>query len=318
MAVRSEMNNYKSPIIQTVGLTKKYGELLAVDGLDLAISEGEIFGLLGPNGSGKTTIILMLLGLTEPTSGSVRVCGFDPVREPFKVKRITGYLPERLGFYENLTAVENLRYFTKLNQIPDHESSKRISNVLYKVGLSDREDTKVNQFSRGMKQRLGIANVLVKKPKLVILDEPTQGIDPKGIQEILDLFTRINREEKITIILASHLIHHVQQICNNIGIMSNGRMIKRGALKLGDFNEQQNWIIEFEVQKINEALLDLVAEMPQVIKFERDGKLITAECKTDIRSEISRLIINNGGSLTGLRLIERSLVDVYKKYSEGF
>jgi ABC-2 type transport system ATP-binding protein len=228
--------------VDTKNLVKKYGDFSAVKNLNLKISKGEIFGLLGPNGSGKTTIILMLLGLTEPTSGGIKVHDYDPVREPFMVKRIVGYLPERLGFYENISAVQNLRYFARLNQISEYDINQKITESLNLVGLGKNGSSKVKTFSRGMKQRLGIANVLIKEPKLIILDEPTQGIDPRGIQEILDLFIKINKESGTTIMLSSHLIHHVQQICDNIGIMSQGKMRVRAKLDLNELNTGQDWI----------------------------------------------------------------------------
>jgi ABC-2 type transport system ATP-binding protein len=303
-------------IINTNGLCKKYGEFTAVDNLNLFISEGEIFGLLGPNGSGKTTIILMLLGLTEPTSGTASVFGFDPVKEPFRVKRLCGYLPEKIGFYENLTAGQNLRYFARLNGMPQNDMITQIDKTLHDVGLGVHKDTKVSKFSKGMKQRLGLANVLFKEPRLIILDEPTQGIDPKGIEEILDLLTEINNEVGTTILLSSHLIHHVQQICDNIGIMAKGRMRKRGKVKNLEDTFEENWIIEIEVRDINESILRSISELPDVRWVKSDGNMIFVECQRDIRSKLSLAIISKGGSLMGLRLVERTLGDIYKMYSE--
>lgn len=310
------MRKKKQVIIQTRNLTKKYGDFTVVDDLNLMIEQGEIFGLLGPNGSGKTTIILMLLGLTEPTSGDIRVMGHDPIREPFEVKRIVGYLPERLGFYENLTAAQNLRYFARLNGISDEEMEKSVPEKLLMVGLGNKDDQKVSTFSRGMKQRLGIANVLMKDPKLIILDEPTQGIDPKGIQEILHLFTTINEKEKITIMLSSHLIHHVQQICDNIGIMSRGKMRMRGRVDMKAFNEEQNYLIELEVANLSENLIYKLEKLPNVYSVENQGTTLTVTSRNDIRSQIANTVINNGGALTNLRLQERSLINIYEKYSE--
>src|SRR5450756_340029 len=172
------MDERSQMAIETVDLTKRYGELTAVDRLNLRIAEGEIFGLLGPNGAGKTTTILMLLGLTEPTSGKARVYGHDSTREPLRVKQIVGYLPDNVGFYEDLTAVENMLYTADLNAIPKKEALKRIHDLLGRVGLADVADKEVGKYSRGMRQRLGIADVLVKQPKIVILDEPTLGSTP--------------------------------------------------------------------------------------------------------------------------------------------
>jgi ABC-2 type transport system ATP-binding protein len=310
------MKRKKSLTIKTKKLTKKYGEFKAVSDLNLSISKGEIFGLLGPNGSGKTTIILMLLGLTEPTSGELQVLGYDPIRQPFEVKRLVGYLPERLGFYENLTAKQNLTYFARLNRIEESIIREKVSESLNQVGLIKQEEAKVNTFSRGMKQRLGIANVLVKDPQLIILDEPTQGIDPKGIQDILHLFSNINKEKEATILLSSHLIHQVQQICDNIGIMSQGKMRVRGSLNLSELDIDQDWIIEFTLNNISTELVKDLENLPQIRSLENEGSLFIAHCGNDIRAQIAKTVIENGGSLTSLNLQETSLINIYKKYSE--
>jgi len=217
-------------VVEAKGLKKYYDGVKAVDGLDLEIGEGEIYGLLGPNGAGKTTTILILLGLTEPTAGEVKVLGHDPTREPLKVKRLTGYLPENLGFYDDLSARENLLYTAHLNRIPEKEAKKRVAEVLEIVGLSDVAERPVRAFSRGMRQRLGIADVLLKDPKFVILDEPTSGIDPEGAQQILEMIVHLRDEKGMTIMLSSHLLHQVQRICDRVGIIHRGRLVAQGTL----------------------------------------------------------------------------------------
>jgi len=217
-----------SAIIDTNNLTKRYHDMLAVNELNLKVEQKEIFGFLGPNGAGKTTTILMLIGLTEPTSGSASVCGFDPTRKPLEIKRRVGYLPENPGFYEDLSAEENLRYIAQLNHIPMTNNGQKMIEVLEQVGLADDRRRPVREYSRGMKQRLGFAEVLVKQPEVVILDEPTLGIDPDGVTRILDLITELNRERGLTVLLCSHLLHQVQQICHRIGIIVKGKMIVQG------------------------------------------------------------------------------------------
>ena len=178
------------PLIKTRRLTKRYDTLTAVDHLDLEVRPGEIFGLLGQNGAGKTTTILMLLGLTEPTSGGSLVAGLDPTRHPREVKRRVGYLPDAVGFYGGLTGRQNLRYTARLNGLTGSDAERAMGAVLDQVGLTDRADDRVETYSRGMKQRLGIADALVKAPDILILDEPTTSIDPLGVVEILDLLRR--------------------------------------------------------------------------------------------------------------------------------
>jgi ABC-2 type transport system ATP-binding protein len=219
-------------IIGAEGLTKKYGTQIAVNNLTLEIGEGEVFGFLGPNGAGKTTTLLMFLGLTEPTSGKVRVVGFDPTREPLRVKEKVGYLPENVGFYDDMDARQNLRFIARLNRIPDKISSKKIEELLEQVGLfEEAKEKKVGTYSKGMRQRLGIAEVLIKEPKLIFLDEPTIGLDPDGTNRMLDLIHSLSRDRNITIFLSSHLLDQVQRICDRVGIMIKGNLVAMGPIQ---------------------------------------------------------------------------------------
>jgi ABC-2 type transport system ATP-binding protein len=219
------------PVIETKELTKYYGEQAAVDELSLTVQEGEIFGFLGPNGAGKTTTILMLLGLTEPSGGEARVCGFNPTREPLKVKRLVGYLPEHVGFYRDMSARENLRYVAQLNKIPDEISSRKIDEALGIVGLSEDAERKVGTFSRGMSQRLGIAEILIKDPKICVLDEPTLGLDPDGAIRMIELIQSLSRERKITMLICSHNLDQVQRISDRVGIMIKGKLVAVGPMQ---------------------------------------------------------------------------------------
>jgi ABC-2 type transport system ATP-binding protein len=218
-------------IIETEGLTKKYGQQVVVNHLTLQIYEGEVFGFLGPNGAGKTTTLLMFLGLTEPTSGKATVIGFDPTREPFHVKEKVGFLPENVGFYDDMDARQNLHYIARLNRIPDEISAKRIEALLKEVGLYEEAEKKVGTYSKGMRQRLGIAEVLVKEPRLIFLDEPTIGLDPDGTNRMLDLIHSLSREKNMTIFLSSHLLDQVQRICDRVGIMIKGDLVAIGPIE---------------------------------------------------------------------------------------
>jgi len=235
-------------VIETQDLTKVYGDQVAVKNLNLRINKGEVFGFLGPNGAGKTTTLLMLLGLSEPTSGKGWVCGFDPTREALKVKRIVGYLPENVGFYDDLNAVQNLLYISRLNGIPDDQALPKIEEVLKIVDLQGEPRKKVGEYSRGMRQRLGIAEVLLKDPQVAFLDEPTLGLDPDGANQMLELIRSLSRDKKITIFLCSHLLDQVQKISHRIGIMIRGSMVAVGRIedlakeKLGV--EQEKYTLE--------------------------------------------------------------------------
>ena len=303
--------------IEVNDLTMRYENFTAVDGLNLSIEEGKVFGLLGPNGAGKTTLLLMLLGLTEPTSGSSSVFGCDPVKEALKVKQIVGYLPEKIGFYENITAKENLRYTARLNRIQEDESLKRINEAISRVGLSNSADVQVRKFSKGMKQRLGIANVLIKKPRIAFLDEPTQSIDPQGVQDMLNIFIELNKEEAVTILVSSHLIHHVQNICDQVGIMVEGKMVFQGAVGDLDRKVGQDWLIEFKARGITSKICEKISNIKGVRNVNKSGNILVIECEWDLRPEISSVIIRDGASLLSLRVLEQSLDEVFRKYAKG-
>ncbi len=217
-----------SVIIETEDLTKIYNGQTAVDALSFQLMEGEVFGFLGPNGAGKTTTLLMLLGLTQPTRGKARVFGFDPSRDPIKVKAQIGYLQENMGFYNDLNAVQMLEFVGELNRIPKNEMGDRITDALKTVGLYAEAEKKINAYSRGMRQRLGIAELLIKAPKVAFLDEPTLGLDPDATNRMMDLIEELAKEKRMSVLLSSHMLHLVQRICHRVGIMIRGRMVACG------------------------------------------------------------------------------------------
>ena len=305
-------------IVQAQGLRKAYGRIQAVDGLSLEIQEGEIYGLLGPNGSGKTTTILILLGLTEPSGGEVRVAGFNPTREALKVKRIVGYLPENVGFYEDLTARENLRYIARLNGIPDRDSKKRIQEVLEQVGLSDVADRPVGTYSRGMRQRLGIADVLIKQPKLAILDEPTTGIDPEGASQILDMIVEMRNQQGLTILLSSHLLHQVQRVCDRVGIMHQGKLVAEGTVdELGAKSSGEGLELEVQVRGAGPELLAALEALEGVREVTSEDGRLRISCERDVRAEVARTILERGVELVELRRRAFTLEEIYLRYFQG-
>jgi ABC-2 type transport system ATP-binding protein len=217
-------------VIETEALTKTYKRQVAVDQLTFSVAEGEIFGFLGPNGAGKTTTLLMLLGLTEPSSGSARVLGVDPVRDPITVKSKVGYLQENMGFYSDLNARQMLKFVAELNGFTGRRIEDRIADALRTVGLEEEATKKIAAYSRGMRQRLGIAELLIKDSQVAFLDEPTLGLDPDATQRMMRLIESLCREKHMTILLSSHLLHLVQKICHRVGIMIKGRMVAQGPL----------------------------------------------------------------------------------------
>lgn len=303
-------------LVEARGLKKYYGKVRAVDGLDLSIRKGEIYGLLGPNGAGKTTTILMLLGLTEPTEGELRVCGFDPRRDPLKVKRITGYLPENVGFYEDLTAWENLYYIAKLNGLSRTEAQRRIEEALGEVGLQEVAHRQVKTFSKGMKQRLGIAEVLLKEPQLAILDEPTSGIDPEGAHHILELIERMNKEKGLTILLSSHLLHQVQRICHRMGIINKGKLVAEGSLSELREKTMEGGTHTFylKAEPLSEGLINSLRGINGVIEVLREGDVLRIKAQQDLRGQISQRVFESRAQLLELKGIEYTLEEIYLKY----
>jgi len=304
-------------IIVAKELTKVYNETTtAVDHLNLEIKQGEIFGLLGPNGAGKSTIILMLLGLTEPTSGNISVGGFDSTRQPLKVKSITGYLPEKVGFYEDMSAYANLAYTAELNRVPYKDIPLKIDEVLGMVNLLDNKRQLVKTFSKGMKQRLGIADVLVKSPNLVIFDEPTEGLDPKAANQMLQTILDLNSQEGITFMLSSHQLNLVQKICGRIGIMSKGKLVGEGKTdELGrNLFGGGKYRIEIELAKVPDGLVADIKKIPKVLDITVDGLKITVSCDKDLREDISKVIARAAVIMTKMDMKQDALEEIYLRY----
>lgn len=304
-------------VVEANDLTKNYGDFTAVKQLNLRIEEGEMFGFLGANGAGKTTTLLMLLGLTDPTSGQVRVCGKDPMRESLDVKRLVGYLPERVGFYEDLTAKQNLRYTAELNRVPVKEATAKIDSLLKTVGLSEVADKEVSTYSRGMKQRLGIADIWIKEPKLAFLDEPTTGIDPNGIDDILGLISDMGKKG-ITIIFCSHVLPHVQKLCSRVGILSKGVLVADGAIdRLGaEGAGSGRYRMEAEVDAAQPGIVEVIQGVAGVRDAVLNGNMISITADSDLRGQVSRAIIDSGALLVGMRVEEYNLEKIYKRYSK--
>ncbi len=309
--------------IEVSGLTKKYGTHLAVDDLTLSIGKGEIFGLLGPNGAGKSTTILMLLGLTEVDSGEVKVCGIDATRNPLEVKSKVGYLPEDVGFYNDYSGFQNLMYIARLNNIPIKKAQKNALGILEEVGLLDAKDKKVGSYSRGMRQRLGLADVLIKEPEVIILDEPTLGLDPEGVRKFLQLIVRLSRKKGITVLFSSHHLHQIQQVCDRVGIFVKGKLLAEG--KISDLAEQLFTKNTFTTQvgitnnktSLNDNLKDLTKKINQiesVAKVTLNNNCFSIESKQDVSDELSKLIVNSGYGLSYLTKKGYGLDDIYHQY----
>ncbi|WP_158857919.1 ABC transporter ATP-binding protein [Lunatibacter salilacus] len=308
-------------VIQLDNLTKHYGDFKAVDGLNLQIQKGEVFGLLGPNGAGKSTTILMMLGLTEPSSGLVHVCGLNATTNPKAVKEKVGYLPEDVGFYDDLSGWENLMFTARLNRIAEEEARNRIEDLLKKTSLEKAAHQKVRTYSRGMRQRLGLADVLVKNPEVIILDEPTLGIDPKGVKELLDLIVELSREKGLTVLLSSHHLHQVQQICTRVGLFVQGKLLASGSVDELAAELISKHLVQIEARITQpQSTANLEAELLQLegvddVKILSKG-LLYIGCSKDTSAEVARAIVEAGASLHHLSKKTYGLDDIYQRYFE--
>ena len=319
-------------IIELVDLTKKYGSFTAVDQLTLSIRRGEIFGLLGPNGAGKSTTILMMLGLTEPTSGTARVVGIDPSFQPLEVKRKVGYLPEDVGFYNHSTGFENLMFTARLNSMPGFEARQKVTELLELVGLRDEAAKKTGKYSRGMLQRLGLADVLIKNPEIIILDEPTLGLDPSGVKEFLELIVNLSKAQGITVIFSSHDLHHVQKVCDRVGLFVKGKLLAEGdiptlskklfskspfAIEVGlDWKDVGLSGIPNERYSVK-WLQELLKRTDGILGIELIESRYHISSSKDITSPIAKILVESGEDLNHLTKKEYGLDDIYYRYFEG-
>lgn len=311
----------ENTVIELEGLTKYYGSVKAVDDLSLQIRKGEVFGLLGPNGAGKTTTILMILGLSEPTAGKALVGGIHAARDPIAVKRRVAYMPDTLGFYDDLTALENLMYVARLNGLPEHEVETRARQTMELTGLGNELHKKTSAYSRGMKQRLGLADVLLREPEVIILDEPTLGIDPAGIREFLSLIRKLSRQKGMTVLLSSHHLHQVQQVCDRVGIFVGGKLLAAGTIET--LAQELFGTGSFEVTvSLREAetrwgsLLRELAQLEDIRQVQAEEHTIHLSCNRDITPDVVRLLVEKGLGVTGVQRKQYGLDEIYQRYFE--
>ena len=302
-------------VITALGLTKRYRRATVVDGIDFDVAKGEIFGLLGPNGAGKTTTILMMLGLTDVTAGEVRVLGYDPVRQPLAVKRRVGYLPDSVGFYDYLTAAENLAYTARLMGFAPAERTHRITDALSRVQLHDVANKPVRTFSRGMRQRLGLAEIVMKGAEIAILDEPTSGLDPQATVDFLALIEQL-KHEGVTVLLSSHLLDQVQRVCDRVALFQIGRIVLQGTVpELAKEVLGAGFVVE--VDAVAPPGADLEARLlavPGVSSVQRAGDRYRLTAVRDVRADAARAVVAADGALTQLSVDTPSLEAIYTRF----
>jgi ABC-2 type transport system ATP-binding protein len=304
-------------LLEAKNLVKRYDDVTVVKGVSFSVARGEIFGLLGPNGAGKTTTILMLLGLSEISEGEARVVGYDPVREPLSVKRRVGYLPDSVGFYDNLTAADNMRYMGRLIGLTPEQRELRIKSSLEHVGLTGVADRRVTTFSRGMRQRLGLAEILMKDAQIAILDEPTSGLDPQATVELLEIIRNL-KHHGVSVLLSSHLLERVQSVCDRVALFNEGKIVLIGTVaELGRQVLGGGTYVDIEAQ--GHGLAERLATVPGVRGVETTApNCFRLLAEGDVRPEAAAAVVNAGGRLLRLSVEEPSLEMIYTRYFQNF
>ncbi len=308
----------KENVVETYDLTKRYGEFTAVDGLNMEVTKGEIFGFLGPNGAGKTTTVLMLMGLSVPTSGTGIVGGYDIVEQSREIRSTASILPEYSSLYGGMTAFENLDYLGRLNNIPKEEREDRIHETLEIVGMSDWLDKKYESFSRGMKQRVGIASTMMKNPQVLFLDEPTLGLDPVGTREIRELILDLKNKEGVTVVMTSHILSEVQATCDRIGIINGGKLVLNETMS--NLNNvmlgAEDRSVEFKLTQVTPEIVHEIESIDGVKRVtQENGKLyVYGNAESDVN--VSRVIVENGSIILMMKPREYTLEEIFMKYYE--
>jgi ABC-2 type transport system ATP-binding protein len=275
-----------SPLLEVLDVRKRYGALVALDGVSFAVHEGEMFGLLGPNGAGKTTLLSIVAGLQEATSGEVRLLGQPVGPGDRAARRLIGVVPQDLAVYGTLTARENLHFFGELYGVGGAELRKRVDGILGAVGLADRADDRVQTYSGGMQRRLNLGAGLVHAPRLLLLDEPTVGVDPQSRNHIFEEVRRLNGGG-LTVVYTSHYMEEVQALCTRIGIIDHGRLAACDTLPR--LLQQLRGLIRCRLSDLGPALRERLKELPDCLVVERDGRVLELEC-ADVKGTLVRLI----------------------------
>jgi ABC-2 type transport system ATP-binding protein len=298
--------------IETNGLVKKYGSLVAVNKLNLRVERNTIHGFLGPNGAGKTTTIKILVGLLKPNQGTVKVLGQEVHGDQADARLGIGYMPELPKFPKHLKGWELLDIYGRMYGMSEQERKDQIPKMVELVGLKGRENDFIGKYSKGMQQRIGIAQALLSNPELVILDEPSLGLDPVGMVEVRELVKTILKEG-MTVFVSSHLLFEVEQICDHVTIINRGEALVSDTLQRVSSMISGPATLQVEVAAITDAVTEAVKNLPFVAGVEQSGNLMTIELRTrdDVRSQVSQEITKAGGVIVSMSLKGQSLEEVF-------
>ena len=298
-------------VIQTENLTKSYGTRIAVNHLNLTVEAKQIHGFLGPNGAGKTTTIKMLVGLLRPDSGSLKILGMNAAGDKPRIRERIGYMPELPKFPKHLTGEELLDVYGRMYNIPKETRRKRIPELLKMVGLEGRGRDRIGKYSKGMQQRIGIAQALLNDPELVILDEPSIGLDPVGMVEVRDMVKEIVKGGQ-TVFFSSHLLAEVQQICDHVSIINNGNMLFTGTLDEVASKARPSRRLVLEVQKASDSILHALKALSFATVNTNDNTYtLHLKTKDDVRAEISRAVSAAGGVILRMQEEGGGLEDAF-------
>lgn len=287
-------------------------EFKAVENLNFTVRRGEIFGFLGPNGAGKSTTIRMLAGIIQPTEGTALVCGHDVIKEPVKVKESIGVMPESPGFYNEMRAIEFLEFCSEFHRVERSERRGRARALLDEMGLLEWSNKKIKTFSYGMKKRLALAQCLMHGPELLILDEPTEGLDPQGTHAFREMIKELRRKGK-TIFLSSHILHEVQQTCQRVGIISKGRLIAVDTIEKLSEKLKDNAVVHVIASQLSESALEKIRRMDGVLFVHPavDGVNIGVIRELDLSGEINAILVSHGVKVKSIYTSEPDLEEVF-------
>ena len=305
-------------IVETVNLTKRYGDLVALDNLELKIQPGECFGYIGPNGAGKTTTIKILSTLLRPSWGEARVCGYVVGYDSRKIRPLIGYVPDFFGAYEDMVVQEYLDFFASAYNIIGQQRTRVVNDVLELTDLGGKADTLVDALSRGMKQRLSIARVLLHDPKLLLLDEPASGLDPRARIEIRELLKELRNMGK-TIIISSHILHELAELCTTVGIIEGGKLIFHGPIAEILARARANLRVHIHVAEQQHLAAKLLAKAQGVMQVSQNdgGLLVELEQTTHDLSSLARLLLDNNFRLCEMKKEEVNLETAFMKFTKG-
>ncbi len=306
------------PAVQTFGLTRYYGSIAALLGLDLTVDKGDLFGFIGSNGAGKTTTLRILATFLGPSSGRAEVLGHDVVKDADAVRHVIGYMPDFFGVYKDMEVTEYLDFFGACYKIPTAQREKTVNDVLELVGLSEKKGFLIGALSRGMQQRLGLARVLIHDPQLLLLDEPASGLDPRARIEMMAVLQELQRLGK-TIIISSHILSELQTLCNRVAIIEKGRLIYSGPVQGVRDQMGQRRVVWVRVSSDTAQALELLKARPEVaeaVADDGDIKVTLASLDTD-HSIVAEALVKGGARLTGLREDEIGLEEVFMRVTRG-